>query len=126
LSTTNCGDLLGIQYKKNGRDRNGLDCYGLVKLVHLRQGKTLPEYDTPDDSNSIISLIETGKLSCKELPEPKEGCIVLFRIPPYKLHMGVVVGDGKFIHIIENRNVAIERLDHRMWSKLRVGYYEWK
>lgn len=119
-------DLLGIQYKKNGRDKEGLDCYGLVKILHNRIGKNLPDYATPDDGGSIISLINQGKLSCEELQAPEEGCIVLFQLGHFRLHMGVVLQDKqRFVHILENRNVAVERLDNRIWEKLRLGYYRW-
>lgn len=122
------GDLIGVQYKKSGRDKSGMDCYGLVKELYDRMGRNLPDYATPDETSLIQQLIsEERDKSFEELKEPKEGCIALFRIPPYTLHMGIVLKGGeKFIHILENRNVAIEKLNHRIWSKLLIGYYEWK
>lgn len=122
----NYTDLIGVQYKKNGRDIKGLDCYGLVKTLHDRMGKHMPDYATPDNQSLINQLINTGKLDCEELQEQEPGCIVLFKIPPFSLHMGVVLDKEKFVHIIQHRNVAVERLDSRIWSKLRVGYYRWK
>lgn len=120
-------DLLGVEYRKGGRDNKGLDCYGLVKILHDRQGKNLPEYATPDDKSLIFQLMNKGKLHCDELKEPEEGCIVMFKLNPFSLHLGVVLPDReRFIHILENRNVAIERLNSKIWEKLRVGYYKWK
>jgi len=121
-------DLLGVQYKKNGRDKKGLDCYGLVKTIYDRMGRDLPDYDTPDETSLIYELVNDVKQeSFTKLTEPQEGCIVLFSLAPFSLHMGIVLHDKeRFVHILENRNVAVEKLNHRIWSKLLIGYYEWK
>lgn len=120
-------DLLGVKYIKGGRDSKGVDCYGLVQILHNRMGKNLPEYATPDDKSLIFQLVNSELNRCVKLDEPEAGCIVLFKFTPFEFHMGTVLPDKqRFIHILENRNVAVEKLSSRIWSKLLVGYYRWE
>jgi cell wall-associated NlpC family hydrolase len=109
----NYSDLLGVKYLKDGRDEKGFDCFGLIQFLHKRMGKDLPEYIT--------------QLDCEELKSPEASCIVLFKLGGNTFHVGMVLPDKqRFIHIMENKNVVLEKLDSRIWSKLRVGYYKWK
>ena len=39
-------DYVGLPFKEGGRDRQGLDCYGLLRLViNERFAGTVPEYE---------------------------------------------------------------------------------
>ena len=119
-------DLIGIPYEKHGRTTNGLDCHGLVHLVYGRLGKELPNF--PEDYTELLNIhnaIEENKSKFIELEKPEPYCIVTFSIyPPYVTHIGVVLDDCKrFIHIMEKRNVTIEKLDK--WQKRIRGFYKW-
>ncbi len=119
-------DLIGIPYEKHGRTTKGLDCYGLVHLVYGRLGKELPNF--PEDYTELLNIhnaIEENKSKFIELEKPEPYCIVTFSIyPPYVTHIGVVLDDCKrFIHIMEKRNVTIEKLDK--WQKRIRGFYKW-
>ena len=119
-------DLIGIPYEKHGRTTKGLDCYGLVHLVYGRLGKELPNF--PKDYTELLNIhnaIEENKSKFIELEKPEPYCIVTFSIyPPYVTHIGVVLDDCKrFIHIMEKRNVTIEKLDK--WQKRIRGFYKW-
>ena len=120
-------DLLGIPYEKHGRTVKGLDCYGLVHLIYKRLGEELPEFagDYVELTN-IHKAIDDNKSKFIELEKPEPYCIVTFSIyPPYVTHIGVVLSDcQKFIHIMEKRNVTIDRLDK--WQKRIRGFYKWK
>ena len=119
-------ELIGIPYEKHGRTTKGLDCYGLVHLVYGRLGKELPNF--PEDYTELLNIhnaIEENKSKFIELEKPEPYCIVTFSIyPPYVTHIGVVLDDCKrFIHIMEKRNVTIEKLDK--WQKRIRGFYKW-
>jgi len=119
-------DLIGVPYEKHGRTVKGLDCYGLVQVIYDRLGQELPNF--PDDYMELIDIhttINKNKSKFIELEKPEPFCIVTFSIiPPYVTHLGVVLEDCKrFIHIMEKRNVTIEKLDK--WQKRIRGFYKW-
>lgn len=119
-------DLIGVPYEKHGRTVKGLDCYGLVQVIYDRLGQELPNF--PDDYMELIDIhttINKNKSKFIELEKPEPFCIVTFSIiPPYVTHLGVVLEDCKrFIHIMEKRNVTIEKLDK--WQKRLRGFYKW-
>ena len=121
-------DLLGIVYKKNGRLPDGLDCYSLVQEVCRRRGISLPEYDSPTE-DSLIHMMITGEMYkyVEEINQPEPYCFVTFALHgPYVTHIGIVLDDTRyFLHILEHRNVAKERLDNRYWKQKIIGLYKW-
>lgn len=128
----NYEDLLGVPFLMGGRDKSGLDCYGLVKEIYIRKGITLPEYMSghlsPDNRNLISMMITDGLELFSKLEKPEPFCLVTFFIrPPYTSHIGVVMPDCyRFIHILKNTSVAVERLDSIEWAKRITGYFKWK
>jgi len=84
-------DLIGIPYKVHGRNREGMDCYGLAIEIYKRLGKTLPDAFSGD-----LSTIEGIKGKQIETPEPY--CLILFEYLGQKSHIGIYLGNQKFIH----------------------------
>jgi len=117
--------FLGIPYKRGGRDMSGLDCYGLMKVLSDEQENSIPDYATPDDQSLIYQLVNSEKELFEKLDKPESGCYVVFSLRPYHFHFGMVIGENKFIHILEKKSVVIERLDNWLWSKKIVGFYRW-
>lgn len=121
-------DLIGVPYKLNGRDKTGLDCYGLVIEMFARNNVTLPDYLYVNDSDDVITkLISDNVQFAEELEKPEPYCGVLFRQRRFGVHMGVVLPDRvKFIHCSIGKNVAVERLRSHIWRDKIMGYYKWK
>ncbi len=121
----NYSKYLGIPYKENGRDFNGLDCYGLVKLIYDENFKKLPDYVIPFEESLAYQIYIDSKNMFTQLDKPEHGCIVVFSFKPNHIHVGVVIDDNRFIHILPKKNVVIERLNNFFWSKKIIGYYKW-
>jgi len=124
-------DLLAVPWRKGGRSPEGLDCYGLVKTIYFRLGRELPEIEeTPEAEavDAIDRLWQEGHVNIgerRDAPEPY--CVVIFAIrPPWVSHMGVVLPEGRFIHILRGRTVQVDRLNHPYWKGKIAGYYRWK
>ncbi len=120
-------DLIGIPYKKNGRDKSGMDCLGIVAFIHKREGIPFSDKISPDEDEIIHQLVTTNEDMAIKLDRPEIGCIVTFCIrPPYVTHLGMVIENNKFIHIFRNGTAVIERLDSPFWSRRIRGFYKWK
>lgn len=119
-------DLLGSGFEYGGRGPT-YDCYGLAIEVWNRMGKELPnQYQSTDDPGVIHERIDGGhKKHLKRLDGPRAGALVLFRIvPPYVSHIGVMVDDHRFIHIMSKRSVTVDRIDNVYFGPKIVGYYD--
>ncbi len=124
-------DLLAVPWKRGGRSAEGLDCYGLVKELYARLGRDLPEIEeTPDTEavEAIDKLWTAGYIDIGEkIENPEPYCVVVFCIrPPWVSHMGVVLTENRFIHILRKRTVQVDRLNHPYWKGKIAGYYRWK
>lgn len=119
---------IGLPYLANGRTEAGLDCWGLVRLFYRDElGIDLPSYTTnysgADDPAIMELMSEYKDTNWKKQTTFKVGDVCVFNIYGEPCHVGVYVGDSKFMHSRENRDVVIESLDSPKWSKRLEGCY---
>ena len=121
-------DLLGKNFKYNGRGPDEYDCYGLVKELYRRLGINLPEYASTEDRSLIDLMINKNQQLFDRIERPTPFCIATFIIrPPYTSHMGVVTENCRqFIHIYDKASVVVSNLDHPIWSRRISGFYCYK
>ncbi len=116
-------DLLGKEYRHNGRGPDHYDCWGLCMEVYKRLGLVLPEYlPQTQDPACIHGVVNGARGEFVEIVKPVPYCLATFMVrPPYVTHVGVVLDENKFIHLMRKSRVTIERLD--LWAKRIKGFY---
>lgn len=107
-----------------GRDRNGWDCWGLLRCVYMEQyGIELPDlggdYSSADDHEAIAALYATGVAAWEEIADPVEGDAVWMRILGQPCHVGVVAGEGRVLHALVGCGTRLDTIDVRQWRKHR-------
>ena len=99
--------LIGVPYKYGGLDSRGIDCSGFVFRVFINSYKVkLP--------HSSLAQSKLGKPVSKANLD--FGDLVFFRISRNRIsHVGIYVGEGKFIHASLKRGVMVSRLDEKYY-----------
>jgi len=125
----NYDKYIGLRYKDNGRDIDGIDCWGLVRLYYKEElNIDLPsyvdEYTGPYDTN-VTRAISLYKDSWNKTTTPAPGDVVLFNIYGEPAHVGVYVGNNKFLHCREGRDSVVESLANIKWNKRLDGIYKY-
>jgi len=130
--TTNLNRYIGLPYKNMGRDFDGVDCYGLYFLIYKEElGIELPDFLNINysqdwykkDENHISDTIKSNWIIEVEKPFKKYDGLIFYGIK-YKTianHIGLYIGEGKFIHIMEDTKSMISRLKGFWESKLYKG-----
>ena len=98
----------GTPYKWGGIDKNGFDCSGFVKKVY----QETYNINLPHNTKEIAKLGK--KINKKEL---KKGDLVFFKTSPKYRHIGIYLGNNKFIHSSSSKGVIISNLNSKYWSK---------
>lgn len=122
-------DYIGIPFKSGGRDRRGLDCYGLVRLVLAEQyGCQLPLLDGKYDN--ALNLYDTSPLFFQQLPiltekitGPQERALALMEMRQLPCHLGLFCGGGCILHSRSGAGVVAERIDSRRLPGRISGWY---
>lgn len=120
--------FVGIPQVDHGRDRSGVDCWGLVWLVYREElGITLPDYcgyGSVAEHAEIAALIDGA--ACSPLwepalkPEPFD--IALFRRGRLDTHVGLIVHPGLMLHVNGDAS-KLERCDRGAWGARLQGYW---
>ncbi|WP_442865692.1 NlpC/P60 family protein [Buttiauxella sp. WJP83] len=101
----------GTRYHLGGTTHNGVDCSALMqKIFSASFGQSLPRTTTQQ--------IHNGQQVSKETLKP--GDLVFFKTSPGQRHVGVYVGDNKFIHASSSEGVTMSSLANHYW----VDHYE--
>lgn len=121
---------ISIPFLEHGRDHDGVDCWGLVRLVFKEQfGVDVESYD-----DEYISTCENEKLA--DIVERERGMwwsvapenvrcgdVVLLAITGYPCHVGIAVGDGMMLNARSGVGVALESYERPYWSRRLRGFY---
>lgn len=126
-------DYVGIPYRAFGRDRDGADCWGVVRLVYAdRLGVDLPAYDGRGFSGrasvpDVANLVADARGAWREVPEVEAEPLdlVLLRVHGQPVHVGVLVAPGIMLHSLAGHDSAVERLDSLAWARRVIGYGRW-
>ena len=93
---------VGVPYRYGGDDREGFDCSGLVQYAYAQAGVLVPR--------------TTGSQWRRLQPVSREdmqvGDVLFFRIRGKMSHVGLYLGDGRFVHAPSSgREVTVAALD---------------
>lgn len=113
---------LGIPYKNKGRNIKGLDCYGLLYLFYKVELDILipsfdDKYNTSIDKPSIDKAIKSFSSDWIEVNKPRKHDGVVFTIGGYDTHIGIMIDQEHFMHILENTEVTIESINSLVWNR---------
>lgn len=120
---------IGLPYLAGGRTREGVDCYGLVRLFYLEQLSIglplcagLAGQADPVAAARAIQMERDA--SFIESNSPQDGDVILSRNGVLPVHLGIFHGGNRILHISsELQYSASERIDSIKWTKKIVGYY---
>lgn len=102
--------LIGSPYVWGGDSPSGFDCSGFINYIFQEQDMTIPR--TVSDIWNFSQHVES----------PSVGDLVFFETyKPGPSHMGVYIGDGKFIHAGLSNGVSIAELNESYWQQRYLG-----
>lgn len=115
-------DLVGKPFCKDAMGQDTYCCWGLALEVFRRFGVELPDYrdDCSTVGTGVIKKSNQWVRCVGEIPMP---ALMVFTTAGIADHVGVYLGDGKFIHAHETAGVVITRTDHFFWKRRIEGYY---
>ncbi len=120
---------LGIQYKEFGRDRSGLDCYGLLLLFYSEQlNIKIPDfhYENKDKAFTFSSLKQTYWSLFERIESPNKYDLAAFTQLGGKLtnHIGIMIDDNSFLHVPKDQMVIVSKLSHKQYQKAFKGFFK--
>ena len=131
---------IGIPFVAHGRDRDGCDCWGLLRLVLAEQfGTNIPSFDGStwksglgrEESDrqraELEALMDANKAPWRPVDRGQEraGHGILLRQMGKAMHVGIVVAPRWMLHIEEGANAVATEFEGLLWKRKVVGIYEW-
>lgn len=123
-------DYIGLPFRPDGRDRTGLDCWGLYRLVlRERSGLDLPDYLGVYTAADAVSLRAAAAMMDREeslwtpVSTPAPFDLIRMRRGPLGAHVGCVVSPGLMLHIQEGGTSRLDHYDWSDWASRVVGFY---
>lgn len=118
---------VGLPFKWNGSDRDGVSCWGLVRLVQREVfQKELPAYDEWVVKNGDLTSPDQWLPNGREidLSEVEAGDILHMRGGSGPMHCGIVVKPGHVLHIERGAgsNIRNYLTDNRFKNRV-IGAY---
>lgn len=121
-------DLIGTPFSR-------MNCANLVINVFHRYGIILPDYEFHDIATSVAMALQREQRISDAIGtadwvrvqwEPCVPALMLLRSSSgYADHVGVYIGDGRFIHSDRRMGVITSTVSDPRWKHRVAGYYEY-
>jgi probable lipoprotein NlpC len=124
---------IGLPFESRGRDRAGVDCYGLMRLVYSDQlGIDLPAWD--EDYEAEVAESVAGVIGAVLTPTgfarldpavdpPREFDAILMRLRGLPAHVGVVVFPNLMLHVKPGSHTCLQPYAGPQWNRRILGFY---
>lgn len=117
-----------VPYLAHGRDRNGWDCWGLLRTVYAEQfGIELPsyagDYADPNDGATVVPVVTTELPSWLPVSDPQPGDALLVAMLGHVAHVALHVEGQRMLHALEGYGTRIERIESGSWKRRIRGSY---
>lgn len=122
-------EYVGLPFKRMGRTREGLDCWGLVRLVLLEKGNLeLPAYNTDDPDGATIDLhsrvwpsIEIKDARALDVAILMNAVRIGKRWEYMPIHIGIFTSPGRILHVVEGKqSITQPAKELKIYKILRV------
>ena len=125
---------IGLPYLTGGRNKKGLDCWGLMRLIYKEEkGIELPEYPGISAEEAIIK----GKVIARDtandwipIEKPEDGCGVAMSQKHVYHHVGVWADadGGKVVHCWEGTKFVVADTRRNLYLKgfLKIAFFRHK
>jgi cell wall-associated NlpC family hydrolase len=118
--------MVGVPYYHAGRNRNGLDCVGLLLAVAEEVGAltyTPPGYSAGwVDPDLLLSEIERFADSV-EFGPVQDGDLAIFSIAGNPQHAAILTAAGTMIHAYQTVGKVVEHALAGAWERRLVGVW---
>jgi len=107
-------EQVGVPYRYGGSTPSGFDCSGLVHYSYANAGRSIPRTTAGLWAN--LAPVDTRQI--------RTGDLLFFSISGKMSHVGMYLGDGRFVHAPSTgRVVAVESLDSDYYRRalIRAG-----
>lgn len=124
---------IGLPWLTDGRDRAGVDCWGLFLLILQEKFNIeVPHYEQIGfriGEEELLANFMKEKLPEQwrplKLGEEQCGDGILLRLRGQPIHIGCVVAEGWMVHVEEGINSTIEQFTRPRWQNRIVGIYRY-
>lgn len=105
-----CNNWYGTRYQYGGCSRSGIDCSCFARTLYKAV------YGIELERSSAVQYKQTKRV--KRIRQLEEGDLVFFRVHSMKInHVGVYIGDRKFIHATTANGVIVSSLDEPNYKR---------
>ncbi|MZI93215.1 peptidase P60 [Vibrio sp. CAIM 722] len=97
----------GVPYRWGGTTQSGVDCSAFVQIAYREAWDFQLPRTTTKQSHVGIAIKEQ---------QAKYGDLVFFKIGRKSEHVGIYLGNHRFMHASSSKGVIISRLDNPYWA----------
>lgn len=122
---------IGLPFRDRGRDRSGVDCWGLVRLVLQEKfSVAVPSFDA-----DYQSTLDAERISRKIIEERERGWqrveyaaraagdVICIRMRGQEMHVGLVLNANRMLHIEQKISSCHEDYTGQRWKNRITGFY---